>query len=182
MQISHAVRAGVAVSWLLVAALAGCSTTVDGAATCPGCGNGTEPAFPTPRPPTSSPTSTTTPPPQPPPGGGEVLPPSSTGYVYIETKSGKTRCQISANTVGCESDFTDPPTVNGEPATGVEVSSSGNSRWVVGNLGAMPTTTIDYTVYQAVGWTIDATFSGTRFINDETGHGMFISTGGVDFF
>ena len=120
--------------------------------------------------------------PVPPSEGGEVLPPSASGYVYIETKSGKTRCQISADTVGCESDFTNPPSVNGEQATGVEVSAGGASRWVVGNLGAMPTTTIDYTVYKAVGWTIDASSSGTRFTNDDTGHGMFLSTDGVNFF
>ena len=113
---------------------------------------------------------------------GLVLPPSSTGYVYIETKSGKTRCQISANTVGCESDFTNAPVVGGEPAHGVEVSAGGSSRWVGGNLGAMPTTTIDYAVYSAVGWTIEADSSGTRFTNDATGHGMFVSTDTVEFF
>ncbi len=110
------------------------------------------------------------------------MPPSSTGYVYIETQSGKTRCQISADTVGCESDFSDPPTVNGEPATGVEVSATGSNRWVVGNLGAMPTTTIGYSTYSAVGWTIEAGNDGTRFTNDATGHGMFVSTGEVEFY
>ena len=186
MRISHAARTGVAVSWLVAASIAGCSSTVDGAATCPGCGNGTEPAFPTPRPTVTSPTRPTmptpTPVPEPPSEGGEVLQPNASGYVYIETKSGKTRCQISADTVGCESDFSDPPTVEGERATGVEVSASGSNRWVVGNLGAMPTVTIDYASYDAVGWTIDADSSGTRFTNAETGHGMFISTEAVEFF
>jgi hypothetical protein len=120
--------------------------------------------------------------PVPKPPKGEVLPPSSSGYVYIETKSGKTRCQISADNVGCESDFSNPPVVNGEPAHGVEVSSGGSSRWVSGNLGAMPTTTIDYAVYSAVGWTVEADTSGTRFTNDTTGHGMFVSTDSVAFF
>ena len=186
MRISHAARTGVAVSWLVAASIAGCSSTVDGAATCPGCGNGTEPAFPTPRPTVTSPTRPTmptpTPVPEPPSEGGEVLQPNASGYVYIETKSGKTRCQISSDSVGCESAFTDPPSVNGEPATGIEVMASGDHVWHGGNLGAMPTTTIDYAVYQAVGWTIDASFSGTRFTNDDTGHGMFISTDGVNFF
>ena len=36
--------------------------------------------------------------------------------------------------------------------------------------------------YDAVGWTIDADSSGTRFTNAETGHGMFISTEAVEFF
>jgi len=117
-----------------------------------------------------------------PPSGDGTLSPNSAGYVYIETKSGRTRCQISADNVGCESDFTDAPTVDGEQATGVEVSASGSNRWVVGNLGAMPTTTIDYASYEAVGWTIEADSNGTRFTNNDTGHGMFISTEAVEFF
>lgn len=170
--------------------MSGCGGTVDGVATCPGCGSGTEPDFPTPRPipstPTTTPPTTTPSRPSPPsttsPSGGEVLPANEAGYVYIETKSGKTRCQISADNVGCESDFADAPVVNGEKATGVEVSSGGSNRWVVGNLGAMPTTTIGYATYRAVGWSVVADSTGTTFTNDGTGHGMFISTDRVDFF
>ena len=185
-------KAGVAAVLLATAAaLSGCGSTVDGVATCPGCGSGTEPEFPTPRPipstPTTSPTPTSTPtqasPTRTKPApGGEELPANEAGYVYIETKSGKTRCQISADNVGCESDFSDAPVVAGEKATGVEVSASGSNRWVVGNLGAMPTTTIDYATYRAVGWSIVADSTGTTFTNDSTGHGMFISTDRVDFF
>lgn len=164
---------------------AGCSNTVDGVASCPGCGNGTEPDFPTTRPsrpPASpSPGSSSTPTPER-PSGAETLPPNTAGYVYIETRSGLTRCQISADNVGCESDFSDAPVVDGQPATGVEVSAGGSHRWVLGNLGAMPTTTIDYATYSAVGWTIVADSTGTMFTNDESGHGMFVSTDRVDFF
>lgn len=157
-------------------------------ATCPGCGSGTEPEFPTTRPtPTTSPPTTASSLPSPTnstkrPAGGEVLPANEAGYVYIETKSGRTRCQISADTVGCESDFGNAPIVNGQPATGVEVSAGGSSRWVLGNLGAMPTTTIEYATYSAVGWSIVADSTGTTFTNDSTGHGMFVSTDRVDFF
>ncbi len=184
-------KAGVAAVVLATAAvLSGCGSTVDGVATCPGCGSGTEPDFPTPRPIPSTPAttspSTTSSQPGPTattaPSGGEVLPANERGYVYIETKSGKTRCQISADTVGCESEFADAPVLEGQKATGVEVSASGSSRWVVGNLGAMPTTTIGYATYQAVGWSIVADSTGTTFTNDSTGHGMFISTDRVDFF
>ena len=183
MRISNGVRAGLAAAWLVTAALAaGCSTTVDGAATCPGCGNGSEPDFTTSRPTTSAPTPTAPSTKTQPPAGAEILAPNANGYVYIETSSGKTRCQISAGTVGCESEFTDSPVIDGERATGVEVSAGGSNRWVVGNLGAMPTTTIDYATYSAVGWTIEAASSGTRFTNADTGHGMFVSTEGVEFF
>ena len=122
MRISPAVRTGLAAVWIVAAGLmAGCTTTVNGAAVCSGCG-GIEPEFPRP---TARPG---------PPAGAEVLPPNTNGYVYIETRSGATRCQISADTVGCESQFTDSPVIDGEYATGVEVSSSGSNRWVVGNL------------------------------------------------
>jgi len=190
------VKAGIAAALLATAAVtAGCGSTVDGVATCPGCGTGTEPDFPTTRPsspPTSEPPSTTTtttttsvaPTPTTPvrPSGAQALPPNAAGYVYIETKSGKTRCQISADTVGCESGFSNAPVVDGQPATGVEVSASGSHRWVLGNLGAMPTTAIDYATYSAVGWTIVSDSTGTTFTNDASGHGMFVSTERVDFF
>lgn len=175
-----------AAAFLATAAMtAGCSNTIDGVASCPGCGADAEPDFPTTRPPTSEPPTTSfAPTPTIPerPSGARTLPPNAAGYVYIETRSGKTRCQISADNVGCESDFSDAPIVDGQPATGVEVSASGSNRWVLGNLGAMPTTTIDYATYGAVGWTIVADSTGTTFTNDSTGHGMFISTDRVDFF
>lgn len=178
MRTPYRVRAGFAIAWLLVAGTTGaCTSTVDGVATCPGCGNGIEPEFPTTRP--TPTTAVPSPAPEAPPG---TLTPNASGYVYIETKSGTTRCQISADTVGCESQFTDSPIIDGEQATGVEVSASGANRWVVGNLGAMPTVTIDYDSYHAVGWTIESDSDGTRFTNDGTGHGMFVSTGEVDFF
>ena len=179
---SGAVRAALTAVWLVAAgaAAAACSSTVDGVATCPGCGIDSEPEFPTTRP--TQPTSPTSPTATTPATEPGTLEPNAAGYVYIETSSGLTRCQISADTVGCESDFTDSPTVDGVPATGVEVSASGSNRWVVGNLGAMPTVSIDYDTYHAVGWTIEASSDGTRFTNDQTGHGMFVSTGQVDFF
>lgn len=179
MGISRLVRVGIAAVWLLAAgaAASGCTSTVDGAASCPGCGAGTEPDFPTPR------TSPTMPTPVPlPPAGSGTLEPSETGAVYIETKSGKTRCQISTDSVGCESDFTNAPSVEGQPANGAEVSANGDHRWILGNLGAIPTTPIDYDTYHALGWTIEADASGTRFSNDGTGHGMSISTEGAEFF
>ena len=182
MRMSHGMRAGVAVVWLIAAV--GCSNTTDGAARCPGCGPGGEPSFPTSKPTASTPTSPATPTPtqSPPFGGGQTLPPSDTGYVYIETKSGQTRCQINAQSVGCESNFTNPPAVNGEPANGVEVTAAGTMRWISGNLGDIPTTTLDYATYHAVGWTIEAGSDGTRFTNDGTGHGMLVGTQGAEVF
>jgi hypothetical protein len=110
-----------------------------------------------------------------------VLPPQN-GYVFIETKSGKTRCQISAEEVGCESAFTNAPVVNGVQANGIRLSAGGQVEWIVGNLGDIPVETIDYRTYSAQGWTIVAAEDGTRFTNDDTRHGMFLSTSGVEAF
>ena len=117
-----------------------------------------------------------------PPPRSQTLDPNAQGYVFIETKSGKTRCQISRTAVGCEAQFANPPVKDGVPATGVNVTADGNMRWLVGNLGDIPAVTLDYRAYDAAGWTIAAAESGTRFTNDRTGHGMFVSIERVESF
>jgi hypothetical protein len=161
--------------------VAGCSSTIDGRPVAsPGAG-ATEPSHPTrmPRPPTppAQPTA-----PSGPPAGAIPLQPDEHGYVYIETKSGKTRCQIALDNIGCEAPFTNSPIEDGEHANGVSITAGGDVQWVLGNLGAIPTVTIDYRTYDAQGWTITATSSGTRFTNDRTGHGMFVSIDNVETF
>ena len=104
------------------------------------------------------------------------------GYVFIETKSGKTRCQIDADSVGCEAAFTNSPVIDGTQANGVRLTSDGQLKWILGNLGDIPVVTIDYKTYSAQGWTIVATELGTRFTNDRTGHGMSVSIEKVESF
>jgi hypothetical protein len=200
VRLSQKARRSLAGGSLLLAALAagpalvsGCSSTIEGKPVAtPGTGP-TEPTFPTPQPSSSmpSPPSTSTSPvPGPPstpgsptaPAGAIPLPPDQNGYVFIETKSGLTRCQINKETVGCEAPFTNSPLQDGEHANGVSVTSGGSVQWVLGNLGAIPTVTIDYKTYKAQGWTISATEAGTRFTNDHTGHGMFVSIEKVNTF
>jgi hypothetical protein len=168
----------------------GCTSTIEGRpVAAPGAGP-VEPTFPTPRPSTTTPAPTTSATPGPtgpaspttPPAGVIPLPPDHNGYVFIETKSGVTRCQINKETVGCEAPFTNSPLQDGEHANGVSISAGGNVQWVLGNLGAIPTVTIDYKTYAAQGWTINATEDGTRFTNDHTGHGMFVSVEKVTTF
>lgn len=177
-------KVGLAVGLLLSAAvLAGCSTTVEGNPVASSA-SPTEPSFPTSRP-TRPPSPSSTPPTTPPSTGqpgATTLPPDESGYVFVETKSGLTRCQISEAEVGCESQFTNSVEVNGMPANGVNVTADGSMSWVVGNLGAIPAVTLDYQTYRALGWTIGATVDGTRFTNDGTGHGMFVNTSGVEVF
>lgn len=165
--------------------LSGCQSSIEGTpATSPQ--SPTEPSFPTARPTRSSPApspSTTAAPPSTShaPSGATELEPEN-GYVFIETKSGKTRCQLSKQDVGCESDFTDAPVIDGEHANGIRLTPDGQIKWVVGNLGAIPVVTLDYRKYSAVGWTIDASEDGTRISNDGTGHGMTIAVQGVKTF
>lgn len=159
------------------ALISGCQSVIPGTPE-PNAGSPTEPSFPTPKPSRSTPLPATPPTPgtptaQPAPGG-QVLPPQN-GYVFIATKSGKTRCQISADDVGCEAQFTNSPVVDGTQANGVQLTAGGHLQWVVGNLGDIPVVTIDYRTYAAEGWTIVATEQGTRFTNDHTQHGMFVS-------
>ena len=178
----------------LAVPVAGCSNIIEGKPIAtPGAGP-TEPSFPTPRltPPTTPPSpapTTTSPTPAPPttpsptaPAGTIPLKPDQSGYVFIETKSGLTRCQINKDSVGCEAPFTNSPLEDGEHANGVSITATGSVQWVLGNLGAIPTVTIDYKTYDAQGWTINATTQGTRFTNDHTGHGMFVSIEKVNTF
>ncbi|KUI28662.1 hypothetical protein AU195_00160 [Mycobacterium sp. IS-1496] len=183
-------RARLAVASVLMAAalLTGCQGDTTGTAV-RGPDSPTEPTVPTPRPSRSStpapPPRTLTPAPpsaSPAPApAAEVLSPQN-GYVFIETRSGKTRCQLSAEEVGCEAQFADAPDVGGLPANGVRLSADGQVEWVLGNLGDIPAVTLDYRRYSAVGWTIDAGSEGTRFSNDRTHRGMFVSVERVQTF
>ena len=192
MRLSQKARWGMvggclALSPVLVSAMpvSGCSSSIDGKPVpSPGAGV-TEPTVSTPRPIPS--TATSSPAPAAPtspitPAGAIPLPPDDNGYVFIETKSGQTRCQIDKDTVGCEAPFLNSPMQDGEHANGVSISSGGKVQWVLGNLGAIPTVAIDYKTYAAQGWTINASPDGTRFTNDQTGHGMFVSIEKVDTF
>jgi hypothetical protein len=170
------------------ALVAGCGSNIHGRPVTPSA-EPTEPSFPTPRPstsqpsyPTPTPTPTTTPMTMPSPPGGQVLPPDDSGYVFIQTKSGQTRCQLNQREVDCEAQFTNTPIQNGMHANGVRVTAEGSMQFLVGNLGDIPAQTIDYRTYSAVGWTIEATKDGTRFTNQATKHGMFVSIERVQAF
>lgn len=129
---------------------------------------------------TTSPTSTPSASTGPPPGAQEL--PTENGYSFFQTKSGRTRCQVSAAEVGCEAQFTAPPEVDGVPANGVRLTPDGQTRWLVGNLGDIPAVTLDYRTYWAQGWTVEAREDGTRITNDQTRHGMTVAVEKVETF
>lgn len=167
------------------ALLTGCNNTVPGTPETSST-EFTEPTVPTPRPTRSTPPTTTPLSPEPStptaaPPGAEL--PAQNGTVFVETKSGKAQCQVTEDRAGCQvTSFENPPEVDGGPANGVSVTADGKVTWVLGNIGLGPYVAMDYRTYSAVGWTIDATEAGTRFTNDATGHGMFVSIEKVDTF
>jgi hypothetical protein len=168
---------------LSAALISGCSSLIHGKAVSSSGAGPTEPTFPKAKPSISAPApSRPAPPSANPPAGAIPLPPDQSGHVFIETKSGQTRCQIDSDSVGCEAQFTNAPMQDGERANGVNITASGSVEWVLGNLGDIPTVTIDYRTYDAEGWTIAASESGTRFTNEHTGHGMFVSIENVETF
>ena len=163
--------------------ISGCSSLIHGKPVASPSAGATEPSFPKAKPSIPSPTSSQPAPPSAnPPAGAIPLAPDENGRVFIETKSGQTRCQIDSESVGCEAEFTNSPMQEGERANGVNITASGSVQWVVGNLGDIPTVTIEYRTYDADGWTIAASEQGTRFTNKNTGHGMFVSIEHVDTF
>jgi hypothetical protein len=168
---------------LSAALLSGCHSMTHGnPVASPGAGP-TEPSFPKAKPSNPAPApSRPAPPSANPPAGAIPLPIDQNGYVFIETKSGQTRCQIASESVGCEARFTNSPMQDGERANGINITATGAVQWVLGNLGDIPTVTIDYRTYNAAGWTIAASEAGTRFTNEQTGHGMFVSIEKVDTF
>lgn len=161
---------------LTVAALvSGCGSIIHGKPVASPSAAATKPSLPKAMP------SPTAPPPSPiPPAGTIPLSPSQNGYVVIETKSDQALCRINADSVGCQAQFTNSPLQDGEHANGVNITASGSVQWVLGNIGDFSPVTIDYHTYYAEGWTIAASEDGTRFTNDHTGHGMFVSIEKVD--
>jgi hypothetical protein len=68
------------------------------------------------------------------------------------------------------------------------VTATGAFNWQDGNIGVGPSPgnndiTLNYgQTYHFVGWTMLPSSDGTRFTNDGTGHGMFVSVENVSSF
>lgn len=109
-------------------------------------------------------------------------PPISNGAAYIITRSGKTACRLTGQSVDCYVQFNanaDKEVINGKPMTGVSFMVDGSQRWLTDGRGDHDYTTLEYgAVYHALNWTIKSYDQGTIFINDVTGMGMMISAQG----
>ena len=111
---------------------------------------------------------------------------------YVRTESGKVRCDVQPDSVGCQylPGFPQGPVDNwgGHPDI-AKLTSGGAFSWMEGNLatGGSADTQNDVILnygqsYDIRGWTILPRSDGTRFTNDGTGHGMFVSVDNVSSF
>jgi hypothetical protein len=122
-----------------------------------------------------APTTVPSAPPQP------TLSPDAEGNVYVQTQSGLTHCIIWDAEVACRAQFTNSP----GQANIISLTRDGLSHWITKTnpLPSVPYVTLNYDqTYDAVGWSIYPSADGTRFTNDGTGHGMFVSIDNVHSF
>ena len=105
-------------------------------------------------------------------------------YQYVRTVSGAIRCVISADHVGCERTSIDgfPGAPHSQSGPGnfniAGVDANGTFNFGEGNIGGVDAgeVTLDYGhPYEFNGWTVAPSFDGTRFTNDASGRGMFVS-------
>jgi hypothetical protein len=115
----------------------------------------------------------------------------ATDYQYVRTASGLVRCVVGQAEVACERGSADgfpqaPASADGGRWNLAITNAGGSFKWNEGNIGGAD---IDQDVvlaygktYRFNGWTIMPSSDGTRFTNDGTGHGMFVSVENVSSF
>jgi hypothetical protein len=103
------------------------------------------------------------------------------------TQSHKVLCAVTPDPslppgdhVVCQGRFAQAPELGAAAVT----DGDGAFRWESGNLNVSnPTTTMaSGQTYHHGNWTINPDETGTRFVNDRTGHGMFVNIEKVDTF
>lgn len=117
-----------------------------------------------------------------------LAPEASAGSQIVRTASGQVKCSIEPSFVVCErlsgEGFLQAPLAPKTPAGQppwhwnlVGFDERGNYEWRIGNIGGMVQGVVMAygQTYQFNGWTVQASSSGTRFTNDSTGRGTFVS-------
>lgn len=125
-------------------------------------------------------------------------------FQYVRSESGRLRCDVHPDNVVCEASGPDSTGFPQAPITLPEsqcrnpcpggihqdlavVTPSGALHWDDGNIGGGGTPQNDLVLsygqtFHILGWTILPSSDGTRFTNDATGHGMFVSVENVSSF
>jgi hypothetical protein len=105
-------------------------------------------------------------------------------FQYVRTQTGAVRCVISAPHVGCErsSAYGFPGAPKSQSGAGnwniASIDDNGTFAWGEGNIGGVDSgevTLVYGQMYHIKGWTVLPAFDGTRFTNDASGHGVFVS-------
>ena len=105
-------------------------------------------------------------------------------FQYVRTQTGAVRCVISAPHVGCErsSAYGFPGAPKSQSGAGnwniASIDDNGTFAWGEGNIGGIDAdevTLVYGQTYHIKGWTVLPAFDGTRFTNDASGHGAFVS-------
>jgi hypothetical protein len=120
--------------------------------------------------------------------------PSASADPSVRTQSGNTRCLVWPDSVVCQylPGFAQAP-VDTAGGSGIHwdlavVTSAGAFKWDNANIPGAPEVIANDVVlnygqtYHLNGWTILPTEGGTRFTNDSTSHGMFVSIDNVSSF
>lgn len=98
---------------------------------------------------------------------------------YVRTQSGNFRCLVSATGEGTGIDGSVVACEQRGGRVGIIVDAAGNFESRQGNIGGAyierDLVLVYGRTYQVQGWTIVADSGGTRFVNNATGHGLFLS-------
>lgn len=97
------------------------------------------------------------------------------GWANLTTKTGKSKCQMTADAVECQVEFSPRKYVGNYLVSGFRFD--GSLEWLDGSLSG-DFNQIDYGFYRTMTWTIDASAAGTRFTH-ENGSTVFVNTSGV---
>ncbi|OBB10251.1 hypothetical protein A5761_28035 [Mycolicibacterium setense] len=113
----------------------------------------------------------------------QILPTGPHGVSYVRTESGRMLCGIEGDHVNCTVQFVNPPlSIAGDISNSVSLNENGTFTYLAADLGVIdPPHLIRYgQTYIVNGWAVEAFDDGTRFTNNRTNEGFWVSVLDVD--